>query len=264
MAQSLQPGRTAMAIRILMADGELSVLEMAKAATTSFLWCELVTVSDGREAAKLLSSQKFHGVVMAGHLPHLDRFELIRHLKGSPLNAGVPIVMLTDEDDIEMMRRGFKSGVTFFAIKPPNRERFYRLFSAVRGAMENEQRRHYRLPYHTKVTCTFGDQNQNRFVAETIEIGEGGIAVKPSGGTEVGQILELEFLLPQLSRPSHSGTPKSRKALFAEREAHATGPQKVRACVRYLTPDGEIMGLDFQGLTPAQRQVIQHYIAGGS
>jgi CheY-like chemotaxis protein len=194
-----------------MADGDMTVLEMAKTSTTSFLWCELVTVKDGREAAKLLGSQKFDGVVMAGHIPHLERFELIRHLKDSPLNAGVPIVRLTDEDDIEMMRRGFKAGVTFFAIKPSNRERFYRLFNAVRGAMENEQRRHHRLPYHTKGICTFGDQNRNHFVAESTEIGEGGIAVKPSGGTEIGQILELEFLLPQISRPANSDAPKSRK-----------------------------------------------------
>jgi len=253
-----------MAIRILMADGELAVLEMAKAATTSFLWCELVTVNDGREAAKLLSSQKFHGVVMAGHLPHLDRFELIRHLKDSPLNAGVPIVMLTDEDDIEMMRRGFKAGVTFFAIKPPNRERFYRLFNAVRGAMENEQRRHHRLPYHTKVKCTFGDQNQKRFVAEVVEIGEGGLAVKPSGGIEVGQTLELEFLLPQISRLTNPDAAKSRKKLPSEREVRSEGPQKIRACVRYVAPSGESMGLDYLGLTPAQRQVIQRYIVGGS
>ena len=64
--------------------------------------------------------------------------------------------MLTGEDDIDTMRRGFKAGVTFFAVKPPNRERCYHLFNAVRGAMETERRRHHRLPYHTPVTCTLG------------------------------------------------------------------------------------------------------------
>ena len=125
----------------------------------------MVRSCDGQGRARgrrILQSQKFDGVVMADRIPHVDGFELIQHLKDSPLNAGIPIVMLTGEDDIDTMRRGFKAGVTFFAVKPPNRERFYRLFNAVRGAMENERRRHHRLPYHTSVTCTLGDQGRNR------------------------------------------------------------------------------------------------------
>jgi hypothetical protein len=171
--------------------------------------------------------------------------------------------MLTGEDDIDTMRKGFKAGVTFFAVKPPNRERFLRLFNAVRGAMETERRRHHRLPYRTSVTCFMGDPSKNRFVAESLEIGEGGMAVKPSGGAEVGQTIEVEFLLPQLSRPTLS-TQKRRKSIFAERETSLAGPQRVRARVCYLVPTGDIMGLDFVALSHAQREVIQHYITGGS
>jgi CheY-like chemotaxis protein len=254
-----------MAVKILMVDGDVAVLELARSSTSSVQWCDLVTVKDGREAAKLLQSQKFDGVVMADRIPHVDGFELIQHLKDSPLNAGAPIVMLTGEDNIDTMRRGFKAGVTFFAVKPPNRERFFRLFNAVHGAMENERRRHHRLPYRTSVTCTLADQEvRSHFVAESIDISEGGMSVKPSGGTAIGQILELEFLLPQVSRPAHPVTQKSRKGLFAEHEPHVVGPQKVRARVRNLATSGESMGMDFQGLTANQREAIQHYIDGSS
>ena len=229
-----------------MADGDPAVLELARASITSITWCDLVTVTDGREAASCLLGEKFDGVVMANRIPHVDGFELIERLKQSVLNARIPIVMLANEDDLETMRRGFKAGVTFFAPKPSTRERFYHLFIAVRGAMESERRRHHRLPYHTPVTCRIGDQGLNRFVAETVEIGEGGMAVKPTGGVEVGQVLELEFLLPQASRPAQSGAQSSRRSLFAERETPTTGPQKVCATVRYITPSGETMGLDFQ------------------
>jgi CheY-like chemotaxis protein len=202
---------------------------------------------------------------MADSVPHVDGFELIQHLRLSPLNAGIPIVMLTCGDVIDTMRRGFKAGVTFFAVKPSNRERFFHLFNAVRGAMENERRRHHRLPYRTPVTCALGDQGKNRFVAESVDISGGGMSVRPSGGAEVGQILELEFLMPQISRPVHPAvTPKSQKVPFAERDIPAAAPQKVHARVCYVAPSGESMGLDFQDLTPKQSDAIGHYILGGS
>ena len=253
-----------MSIKILMADGDHAVLALARATVTSLNWCDLVTVDDGREAAKCLQSQKFDGLVMADRIPYLDGFELIQHLKRSSLNVGIPIVMLTGEDEIDTMRRGFKAGVTFFATKPPNRERFYHLINAVRGAMENKRRRHHRLPYRTPVTCSLGNQGRSRFVAESVKISEGGMSVRPSGGAEVGQVLELEFLLPLASRPAHQGTRNHQKALFAERGTPLLGPQKVRATALYVAPSGESMGLGFLGLTPAQLEIIQHYIAGGS
>ncbi len=253
-----------MAVKILMADGDQAVLELARSSISTLQWCDLVTVKDGREAAELLQSQKFDGVVMADRVPHVDGFELIQHLKDSRLNAGIPIVMLTGGDVIDTMRRGFKAGVTFFSVKPSNRERFYRLFNAVRGAMENERRRHHRLPYNTPVTCSLGDQGRNRFVAESVDISAGGMLVRPSGGAEVGQVLDLEFLLPQVSRPTQPVTQKSQKGLFAERDLPPAGPQKVRARVCYVAPAGESMGLDFQDLTPKQREAIEHYITGAS
>ena len=220
-----------------------------------------MAVDDGREAASYLQSQKFDGVIVDAHMPYVDGFELTRCVKASPLNAAIPIVMLTREDDIDTMRKGFKAGVTFFAVKPTSRERACRLFNAVRGAMESEKRRHLRLPYRTTVTCTLGDPSERRFVAESLEIGEGGIALRPSGGVEVGRELVLEFLLPQVLRSTKSETRRHPGSLFTESEASPSGPQRVRAKVCYRAP-GDSIGLEFIGLAPAQRGVIQHYISG--
>jgi CheY-like chemotaxis protein len=253
-----------MAVKILMVDGDPAVLELARSSTTSVQWCDLVTIKDGREAARLLRTQKFNGLVMADRIPHMDGFELIQHLKDAPLNASIPIVMLTGEDSIDVMRRGFKAGVTFFSVKPPNRERFFRLFSAVHGAMESERRRHHRLPYHTPVTCRPAEQEgRNHFMAESIDISEGGMSIKPSGGIAVGKEVELEFLFPQFTRPAQTPQ-KPRKGMFAQQEPELAGLQKVRATVRNIAPSGENMGMDFQSLTPKQREVIQHYIEGNS
>ncbi|MDR3677304.1 MAG: PilZ domain-containing protein [Acidobacteriota bacterium] len=251
-----------MSVKILMADGDLASLELAKTTTSLLQWCDLVTFADGREAADCLQTEKFDGLIVAVKVPHMDGFEIIQRVKNSRLNSGIPIVMLTVEDDIEIMRRGFKAGVTFFTVMPPNRDRFYRLINAVRGAMENERRRHLRLPYHTSITCNLGDQGGRRFVSESVDISEGGISVRPSGGVEVGQILDLELLLPQLVGPANPAVKRSRNSLFGGRQAPLTGPQKVRAKVRYKSPSGETIGMDFLDMTPAQREVIKRYIAG--
>ena len=246
-----------------MADGDPAVVAMAAATASSLTWCDLVTVDDGQKVEERLQTQKFDGLIVADRIPHLDTFELIRHLRASPVNAGIPIVMLTAQDDLDTMRRGFEAGVTFFSTKPSNRERFYRLFNATHGAMEIQRRRHHRLPYRTPVTCNLEDQRRSRFVGESGEIGEGGMSVKPSGGVKVGQILEVEFLLPQISRPARPATRESQNKLIAERDAQVKGPQKIRVKVCYVAPSGEMMGLDFISLTPAQREVICQYIAGG-
>lgn len=251
-----------MAVKILMVDGDAAILELARATISSVQWCELVTLEDGNDAAEILQKHKFDGIILADRIPRMDGFRLIQYVKHSHVNASIPIVMLTAEDEIETMRRGFNAGVTFFSSKPGSRERFYRLFNAVRGAMETERRRHHRLPYRTPVTCKLGDERH--FVAESREISEGGMSVTPSGGVAVGQVVELEFLLPQLSRPIQTEARTVRKSMFAEPEMTVAGPQKVRATVRFAPSSGEIMGLDFLGLTPAQREAIQHYITGGS
>ena len=254
-----------MPVKILMADNDLPTLEMARATVSALKWCDLTTIDSGREAAERIQNQKFDGLIIADQLPHLSGFEVVRCLKNSPLNARIPTVMLTGEDDVEAMRRGFKAGVTFFSVKPSDRERCYRLFNAVRGAMEAERRRHHRLPYHTPVTCSMADASRSSFVAESREISEGGMSVSPAGGLTVGQVLELEFLLPRISPPSGAEKPKARKKrLFVDGDMPLTGPQRVRASVRYVAPSGEHMGMDFLDMTPAQREVIRLYVSGGS
>jgi len=263
--QALVAWEISVPVNILMADGDLAALEMARATVSLLPWCDLTTLNDGRELAERIQQQKFDGIILADKLPQADGFELVQNVKRSPLNARTPIVMLTGEDDIDTMRRGFKAGVTFFSVKPSDRERCYRLLNAVRGAMETERRRHHRLPYHTPVTCSLGDPGRSHFVADSREISEGGMSVTPSGGLGVGQILELEFLLPQISQPVHSGEPRAqRRRLFVDDDAALTGPQKVRASVRYVAPSGESMGMDFLDLTPAQREVIRQYVSGGT
>lgn len=64
-----------MPVKILMADGDPAVLEMARATMASVQWCDLVSVQDGQEASEYLQKQKFDGFIIADQIPQGDAFD---------------------------------------------------------------------------------------------------------------------------------------------------------------------------------------------
>lgn len=252
-----------MAVKILLVDDKVEALSFVKSVVEPLTWCDLFTLADSREAAACLESQKFDGMVVNARMSPMDGFELTRSVRASELNAGVPIVMLTNEDDVETMREGFRTGVTFFTAKPTSRERVFKLFRAVRGAMERERRRHARLPYRTRVECEWGDHGERHFTAESLDISEGGISLKPSGGLEGGQEVALTFVLPQPLGSLKVPGKMRRRSMFPRAGADLSGPQELRARVRCLAKRDSIR-LDFTDLPPAHRAAIQRYVTGAT
>ncbi len=223
-----------MTLRILVVDDEPDILKIIKAMVEP-MGFEVLTFADGREAAQRSTTEKFDGVIVDAQMPNLNGFDLVQHLRASPLNSGVPIVMLTGSNDIETMRKGFQVGITFFLNKPISQGRLSALMNAMRGPMLRERRRHARLPFRATVTCLL----DGRYLkAESVDISEGGILLDTSGGASVGQELDMEF-------------PISESVL----------PLRARAkVVRKEPPNG--MAVQFLGLKPEHRQAIQRYIAG--
>ncbi len=254
-----------MPVKILLVDDEIEFLNSVKSVVEPLRWCEVLTLSDSREAATFLESEKLDGLLVNARMPHLNGFQLTEVVRKSSLNSGVPIVMLTKEDDVEVMREGFRTGITFFMAKPTSREHVYNLFSAVRGAMDSEKRKHARLPYRTRVQCEWGDHGERRFTADSLEISEGGISLKPSGGLDVGQEVMLTFVLPQSFGTGKAPEVKRlRRSMFSlAAETDLTGPQRLLARVRHRPPS-DAVGLEFCNLPPAHRAAIQRYIAGDS
>jgi len=241
-----------MGLKILAVDDEPEVLKLIKTMVEP-LGYEVVTLADSREAVRRLEREKFDGVLVDVVMPYLDGFELTRRLRASPLNAGVPIIMITGRNDAESMRKGFSLGVTFFLAKPFTSDRLYNLFNAVRGSMLRERRRHARLPFSTTVQCTFGERGEKRVVSRSVNLGETGMLLEPSGGLDVGQEVALEFLLPQVSEPREAAAGKP-----ARPEA---GPRKVRAkVIRKDAPDR--IAVEFASLSAEDGEAIQRFITG--
>src|SRR5690242_16150905 len=189
-----------MALRIIAVDDEVTTLDVLKTMVEP-LGCEVLTVVDSRDAARLIEHEKFDGAIVDVHMPHMDGFELTRRIRNSRVNRQIPIVMLTGYDDADTMRKGFNAGVSFFLGKPFTRERINALFGAARGAMLKEKRQFARLPFRATVTCKWSGHGQGQFRAGSVDICEGGMLLGPSGGLDVGQEVDLEFELPTAKAP---------------------------------------------------------------
>jgi len=143
--------------------------------------------------------------------------------------------MLTAYDDVETMRAGFRAGITFFLAKPPDVKYLGNLLRVMHGAMLRERRSYVRLPLRTILNCS---TEKTQFKAVSVNIGEGGMLLEPSGGLEVGQEVELRFALPQ--------------------NPQILNPRA--SVVRRAPPDR--IAVHFSELSPEDRKAIQQFIAG--
>ena len=225
----------AMSLRILLIDDEKEVQRLVRSVFEQF-GCEVVTVSDGQQAGQLLEQERFDGILLDAWMPGQNAFELTLRARSTPINRDIPIVMLTSSNEVETMRQGFKAGITFFLCKPFSREQLASAFRALRGPMLSEKRRHARLPFRTSVACKIGERN---FVSDSLNLGEGGMLLGASGGVDVGQEMEVNFLLPYFPKPV-----------------------KTRAQVLRREPPDH-MTVAFSCLTLEERGAIQKHVLGG-
>lgn len=189
-----------MILKILAVDDEPQVLEVVKAIVEPF-GMQVETSSDSQEVSQRVNTEVFDGFLLDARMPMVDGFKLAECIRKSPVNSRVPIAMLTGYDDVETMRRGFRAGITFFLGKPFTRERAAALCSVMRGTILRDKRQHARLPYRTSVDCRWGQAGEGTFRAESLNVGEGGMLLEPSGGIPVGEEFQLEFRLPNSKRP---------------------------------------------------------------
>jgi CheY-like chemotaxis protein len=221
-------------MRILLVDDEADVCKMIKAMVEP-LGVEVRTCSDSREAALIVETEKFDGIMLDVGMPNLDGLQLTRKIRTTPPNQKVPIIMITGWDTVDTMRRAFEAGATFFIGKPISREKIHAIFRTTRGAMLAERRRSVRLPYRASVSCVRGTE---RFNTTSLNIGEGGMGLESSSTAVVDEVLTLEFNLPGVKQPI--------KVTGKIRDKEASGRTSV----------------EFVNLSEADREQIREYVSG--
>lgn len=94
---------------ILVADDEPNIARLTKV-NLERRGYNVVIAADGREALKQVEAARPDLILLDVMMPHLDGFEVLRHLKENPDTRSIPVVMLTvqaqDSDEFEAKNRG--------------------------------------------------------------------------------------------------------------------------------------------------------------
>jgi two-component system chemotaxis response regulator CheY len=107
-----------MAKTILVVDDSSSVRQqVSKALTQSgFLVAE---AADGLEGLAMLDSNRNIDMVICDvNMPNMNGIEMVEKVKGKPENESLPILMLTTEGHISLVKRAKQAGAVGWIVKP--------------------------------------------------------------------------------------------------------------------------------------------------
>ena len=181
-------------LKLLIVEDDQASLELMTEVFTS-LKAEVLPVSEGRQAAALVNTEKFDGILMDLQMPDMHGFELAQRVRESAWNKATPIIIVTGYDSRNAMQQAFATGATFFLQKPVDRQKLTGLFRTVRGALLDNRRKYTRIPFQTQVAC----QTESRSTRGlTWNLSLGGIQIA-NPALRKGEQVQLSFALPGTS-----------------------------------------------------------------
>ena len=104
--------------RMLVADDDPAILRLIATILEKDNY-SVVTARDGREAYKILQSDPdFTAAILDVVMPHISGPELVRYMKSEERLQGIPVMMMTAEQDPKLSSDSFTAGACVFLPKP--------------------------------------------------------------------------------------------------------------------------------------------------
>ncbi len=153
---------------------------------------EVESCASPETAIRRITRRRFEAIVVDGSNPGAAETAL-KGAKASPANSRAVAVVLVDSS--QGMRAGFDMGGHFVLHKPLHPERTRSSFRAVRALMKKERRRQMRVPVQMQVECS-GLHSSRRYTVQTIDLCEGGMAIRFSGRVVNESALHFKLELP--------------------------------------------------------------------
>ncbi|MGA2388135.1 MAG: PilZ domain-containing protein [Candidatus Sulfotelmatobacter sp.] len=151
--------------------------------------------------------------------------DVLRRARTAPVNKRAIAVAILDPDT--GLRSAFEQGAHFTLYKPVSAERARSSFRAARALMKRERRRNLRLPVNLVVEVV-NAATDTRFKVNTIDIGEGGLALSLPKRSQPQGKWNLLFRLPGVA---------DHVEISAEFAWQGTGTQ---VGLRFLDPSPEV------------------------
>lgn len=103
--------------RILLVDDERLIQRMGRFILENSQY-EVHLAGDGTEAIRVAREIRPDLILLDIQLPHLDGFEVLQILKGSPDTQAIPVVFMSSLAEVADRARGMKLGASGYITKP--------------------------------------------------------------------------------------------------------------------------------------------------
>lgn len=98
---------------------------------------DVATAADGLSALETFAADPPDLVLLDGHLPDIDGFEVCRRLRKTAAGRTVPVILCTVRSAISNVSEGLGAGATGYLLKPFDPQE---LLAAVKAALEPESK----------------------------------------------------------------------------------------------------------------------------
>jgi DNA-binding response OmpR family regulator len=92
-----------------------------------------IEANSGAQCLKMVHENEVDVILLDLMMPEMDGFQVVKALRGDPVTAEIPIIMITARDDLDARAEGMRLGVSDFLAKPVFRRQ---LASRVRAQLE--------------------------------------------------------------------------------------------------------------------------------
>ena len=79
---------------------------------------QVTEAGDGKEGLDKAGAARFDMIITDLNMPNMDGLTMIRELRKSPAQCGIPIIFLTTESDDSMKQQAKTAGATGWLVKP--------------------------------------------------------------------------------------------------------------------------------------------------
>jgi len=175
---------------LLLSSDEKTVRILRRVLSDLEIGVEHCSVAD--DAIRLITRQRFEAIIVDASNTE-EAGSVLRAAKAAPVNKRALAIVLVESP--VGLKGGFEMGAHFVLHKPLAVERAKASFRAVRALMKRERRVQTRVAVEVPVEC-FG---LSRYMAKTIDLCEGGMAIQFIGRVAKERLLRFSLDLPGMN-----------------------------------------------------------------
>jgi CheY-like chemotaxis protein len=222
----------AIGVRVLLVSGDIQTIDTL-CHFMEQMAMHVEVCSDIGSATRKLCHGKFEALVVDFKDP-AETLELIKKPRDMTSHKGAVVLAILNSSN--EMPDAFRAGANFALVRPLLPAILVRTLRAAYPLMVRERRRYYRCP--VQVPVRLSSSSRPEFVATSVDVSEGGMALVSSVPLQVGETVNLKLTLPS-----------------------AEGATQISSEVCWTDNAGRV-GLQFVKVPPKVAEQLQSWIAG--